>query len=127
MRKGVVLVIICLFIGAIVPINILTENVKAVEDLEPPSTTLYFDSSSGIVTFLAIDFGSGIKATYYIINGGDIQIYTSPFKLCEGNHSRGLWRTGCSYLSSASREAQQHHGRGDRASRSSRLSSTRVY
>ena len=68
--------------------------VKAPEP-EPPVTSISYDSQTGTVTLIAQDFplntGSGVKATYYIIDDGEIMIYTGPFKIPEGTHTIKYW------------------------------------
>jgi len=60
-------------------------------DNEPPVTFIYVDSLTHMITLVAVDYGnppSGVKATYYGRDGGDIKIYTEPFKWSEiGFHS----------------------------------------
>jgi len=63
-----------------------------IDDDEPPYTHLYFDTVTGEVTLIAVDYPiggqwSGVKATYYKIDSGDFEVYTAPFILPEGTHT----------------------------------------
>lgn len=64
-------------------------------DPDPPITKLFFDKDTGYVTLVAIDYPSGspsgVNATYYKIDIGEIQIYEEPFKLPEGLHTVTYW------------------------------------
>jgi hypothetical protein len=63
-------------------------------DNEPPVTSIYWDSVPYIITLVAVDYGnppSGVKATYYGINGGETQTYTEPFFIGEGTHTVEYW------------------------------------
>jgi hypothetical protein len=70
---------------------------EAFMDEEPPVTSICFDTVTGEVTLLAVDYpipkGSGVKATYFIVTppGGDAQIYTGSFLLGEGTHTVEFW------------------------------------
>lgn len=64
----------------------------AIGDTLAPQTTLSFSGtpgesgyykSTGSVTLNALDRQSGVKATYYQLNGGAITAYTGPFALTE--------------------------------------------
>jgi hypothetical protein len=62
------------------------------DDDEPPYTHLYYDTATGEVTLIAVDYPiggpwSGVKATYYKIDSGDFEVYTAPFILPEGTHT----------------------------------------
>lgn len=72
------------------------------QDPEPPITKLFFDIDTGYVTLVAIDYppnhNCGVKATYYKIDIGEIQIYEEPFKLPEGLHTVTYWSVdNCDY------------------------------
>lgn len=64
-------------------------------DDEAPVTTLYFDPETAEVTLVAYDLpldkNSGVKATYFILDGGDTQTYTGPFTIPEGTHTVEYW------------------------------------
>ena len=63
-------------------------------DNEPPVTSIYCDGVPYMITLVAVDYGnppSGVKATYYGIDGGDIQIYTEPFFIDEGATTMEYW------------------------------------
>ena len=64
-------------------------------DTEPPVTNLYFDTVTGEVTLIAINYPLDspciIKATYYKIDSGNFQVYTAPFILPEGTHTVYLY------------------------------------
>ena len=64
----------------------------AIGDTLAPQTTLSFSGtpgesgyykSAGSVTLSALDRQSGVKATYYQLNGGALTAYTTPFPLAE--------------------------------------------
>jgi len=61
----------------------------------PPVTSLYFDPETAQVTLVAVDYpldkASGVKATYFILDGGDTQTYTGPFTIPEGTHTVEYW------------------------------------
>ena len=61
------------------------------DDEEPPVTNLYFDTLTCEVTLIAIKYPLNspciIKATYYKIDSGNFEVYTSPFILPEGTHT----------------------------------------
>jgi hypothetical protein len=65
------------------------------EDNEPPVTSICFDTVTGEVTLLAVDYpipkGCGVKATYYKIDGGATETYTGTFTLGEGTHTVEFW------------------------------------
>jgi hypothetical protein len=65
---------------------------------QPPETSLFFDYETGMVTLIAADLPDGpsgeccgVKATYYIIDDGEQQIYTEPFFIGEGTHTVKYW------------------------------------
>ena len=65
---------------------------------QPPETSLFFDYETGMVTLIAVDLPDGpsgeccgVKATYYIIDDGEQQIYTEPFFIGEGTHTVEYW------------------------------------
>ena len=66
-----------------------------IPDTEPPVTTLYFDPETGQVSLVAYDLpldkNSGVKATYYRLDGGDVMLYTEPFVIPEGRHTIEYW------------------------------------
>jgi len=69
---------------------------EALSDDMPPVTSLHFDPGTGIVTLYAEDYHNpgeepGIKATYYIIDSGVVQIYHGPFPLYWGTHHVEYW------------------------------------
>ncbi len=64
----------------------------AIGDTLAPQTSLSFSGtlgesgyykSTGSVTLTALDRQSGVKATYYQVNGGAVTTYTAPFTLTE--------------------------------------------
>src|SRR5262249_54129246 len=59
-------------------------------DMTPPQT---FSSVSGnTVTLSASDPLSGVKATFYTVDGGAAQLYTGPFAVSAGSlHSVSYW------------------------------------
>jgi len=68
-----------------------TETITII-DTEPPVTNIYFDCITGKVTLVATDYplikGSGVKATYYKIDGGSWNTYIGvPFAIPEGTHT----------------------------------------
>jgi hypothetical protein len=64
-------------------------------DEEPPVTSICFDTVTGEVTLLAVDYpipkGSGVKATYFKIDGGATETYVGSFLLDEGTHTVEFW------------------------------------
>jgi hypothetical protein len=68
---------------------------EAFEDNEPPVTSICFDTVTGEVTLLAVDYpipkGSGVKATYFKIDGGATETYVGSFLLGEGSHTVEFW------------------------------------
>jgi hypothetical protein len=64
-------------------------------DEESPVTSICFDSESGEVSLLAVDYplnkGCGVKATYYKVDGGETITYAAPFTLGEGAHTIEYW------------------------------------
>lgn len=97
MRRGLVISMVFLLIAAAFPMTHVVSQSMPENDLSstPPVITLYFDPVTGIVTLIAYDFpldkASGVNATYYRIDDGDIQRYTGPFKLPEGRHTVEYW------------------------------------
>jgi hypothetical protein len=65
------------------------------EDNEPPVTSIFFNQDTGKVTLIAEDYpinkGSGVKATYYKIDGGSQTTYTGAFSIGEGTHTVEYW------------------------------------
>lgn len=63
-------------------------------DDQPPVTSIFVDGD-GVVTLSAIDMpavkNSGVKATYYQLDGGEAQMYTQPFQLPEGETTITYW------------------------------------
>jgi hypothetical protein len=91
--KAVAILIMFLFLmTSVVPM--INGNMLPGEP-EPPVTSIFFDSETGIVTLVAIDYPrkscSGVNATYYKIDGGAQTKYTVPFKLPEGTHTIQYW------------------------------------
>jgi len=68
-------------------------------DITPPVTTSNFNPASGgvykaaqTVTLSATDTGSGVKATFYKIDGGTTTTYTAPFSVSgDGLHTFSYW------------------------------------
>jgi uncharacterized repeat protein (TIGR03803 family) len=58
-------------------------------DLTAPSTTA--NVSGAQVTLTASDNLSGVASTYYMIDGGAQQTYTSPFNVTAGTHTVAYW------------------------------------
>ncbi|MFO7677261.1 MAG: hypothetical protein R6V50_02600 [Thermoplasmatota archaeon] len=103
----VVIAFICVMISTgIVPLvsainetktnlDLATFNVDLlIWDQTPPVTSIYIDSD-GVVTLIAVAYplnkNSGVKATYYQLNGGEVQIYDKPFQLPEGTTTITYW------------------------------------
>ena len=91
-KKTLVLGIIVLFIG--MSITPSTGNILFFDDTTPPVTTISFDPpepdgengwyvSDVTVTLNATDDLSGVNITYFRINGGEWEIYESPFVISE--------------------------------------------
>jgi hypothetical protein len=61
----------------------------------PPVTSIFFDSDSGKVTLVAVDYplnkGVGVDKTYYKLDGGAQTTYTAPFSIGEGQHTVEYW------------------------------------
>jgi hypothetical protein len=68
---------------------------EAFEDNEPPVTSICFDTVTGEVTLLAVDYpipkGSGVKATYFKLDGGATETYVGSFLIGEGTHTVEFW------------------------------------
>jgi len=64
-------------------------------DTEPPVTSIFFNPDTAKVTLIAEDMpinkGSGVKATYYKIDGGSETTYTGAFSIGEGTHTVQYW------------------------------------
>jgi hypothetical protein len=64
-------------------------------DTEAPITSIFFNQQTAEVTLVAVDYplekNSGVKATYYKIDGGETMTYTMPFKLPEGSSTVTYW------------------------------------
>jgi hypothetical protein len=64
-------------------------------DTEPPATSISFNEATRQVTLIAVDYplnkGTGVKATYYTVDGGSTTTYNSPFTLSEGSHTVQYW------------------------------------
>jgi hypothetical protein len=103
-RKNILesLLVICLLLvplvyaGAATKLNDVENNEIDIlnVDNEPPVTSIYCDGVPYMITLVAVDYGnppSGVKATYYGIDGGDIQIYTEPFFIDEGTNTMEYW------------------------------------
>ena len=96
----VVIAVICVMISTgIVPLVSAINETKTNSTpitYEPPTpvTSIYIDSD-GVVTLIAVDYplnkNSGVKATYYQLNGGEVQIYDKPFQLPEGTTTITYW------------------------------------
>jgi len=91
--KAVAILIMFLFLMASV-VPMINGNILLYEP-EPPVTSIFFDSETGIVTLIAIDYGypepSGVNATYYKLDGGPQTKYTGPFQLPDGKHTVEYW------------------------------------
>jgi hypothetical protein len=63
-------------------------------DIEPPVTRLWFNQETGMYHLIAVDYpihdNSGVKATYYKIDGKQYT-YTEPFFIGEGTHTLEFW------------------------------------
>jgi hypothetical protein len=86
-------------VGAGWAIDGMTLVVKRLEgpiftDTEPPVTSIFFDSDTGMVTLVAVDYplnkGVGVKETYYTLDGAQ-STYTGPFNIGEGEHTVQYW------------------------------------
>ncbi len=100
MKKIVSIGIICLLLITVsisatcIPLDkyVLNDN-----NSEPgyPVTQIGYDGETGMVTLVAVDYpingASGVKATYYKIDGGTKQTYTEPFFIGEGTHEIEFW------------------------------------
>jgi len=64
-------------------------------DTEPPVTNAFYDCIDYTVTLNAVDYplikNSGVKATYYTINGGEKKTYVGPIPLGEGTTKVCFW------------------------------------
>jgi len=73
----------------------ITYKSEAFMDEEAPVTSICFDTATGDVTLLAVDYpipkGSGVKATYYKVDGGATTTYTGTFNIGEGTHTVEFW------------------------------------
>jgi hypothetical protein len=71
------------------------------QDTTPPITTAIFDIESRTVTLTAVDPPheddpiSGVCATYYFIDDGDVLEYFEPFMILEGSHDVTFWSVDC--------------------------------
>jgi hypothetical protein len=70
------------------------KQIEFVDEIAP-ITTLVFDEYTGTVSLFANDPAgpvvSGVKATYYILDGGSTMEYTGPITLSDGTHTVTYW------------------------------------
>ena len=66
-------------------------------DTIPPVTTADLTrSSAGLVSLVATDVGSGVDATYFMLDGGGLNIGTQVVAATEGTHTLEYWSTDTS-------------------------------
>jgi len=94
--KAVAILILFLFLFASV-VPMISGN-YGLDNFNPdnaPFTTIIIDSNTAIITLVAVDYplnkGSGVKATYYKLDGGPQIEYTEPFKVKDGTHTIEYW------------------------------------
>jgi len=91
--KAVAILIMFLFLmTSVVP---MINGSVILYEPEPPVTTIFFDKYTSMITLVAVDYplnkGSGVKATYYKLDGSPQIEYTEPFQLPEGRHTVEYW------------------------------------